>query len=238
VSEDEKLTAQKKPYNPLQKKNLAESIARAILEQAPRPLSETEDLGGAGVYIIYYIGDSPLYKPVAAKNKDGQFNQPIYIGKAIPKGGRKGGFADDDSASKGNALRDRLGQHHDSIKQAENLKIGDFKYRALVVDEIFIPLGENMLIEQLQPVWNRVIDGFGNKDPGVRRKDQYRSPWDVIHPGRKFAEKLGENPIAAEKYAEALKMFYETGKVAKPKKPAAVKATEQKDDDDEGDDEA
>ena len=88
MSEDEKLTAQKKPYNPLQKKNLAESIARAILEQAPRPLSETEDLGGAGVYIIYYIGDSPLYKPVAAKNKDGQFNQPIYIGKAIPKGGR------------------------------------------------------------------------------------------------------------------------------------------------------
>lgn len=26
------------------------------------------------------------------------------------------------------------------------------------------------------------------------RKDQYRSPWDVIHPGRKFADKLGVNP--------------------------------------------
>ena len=110
MSEDEKLTTQKKPYNPLQKKNLAESIARAILESTPRPLSETDDLGGAGVYIIYYTGDSKLYKPVAAKNKDGQFNQPIYIGKAIPKGGRKGGFADDDSASRGNALRERLGQ--------------------------------------------------------------------------------------------------------------------------------
>ena len=237
MTEDETLATHKRPYNPLQKRNLAESIARAILDLAPKSLSETDDLGGAGVYIIYYTGDSPLYKPIAAKNKDGQFNQPIYIGKAIPKGGRKGGFADDDSASRGNALRDRLGQHHDSIKQAENLKIGDFKYRALVVDEIFIPLGENMLIEQFQPVWNRVIDGFGNKDPGVRRKDQYRSPWDVIHPGRKFAEKLGENPIAPEKYVEALKTFYETGKVAKPKKPPTAKGTEQKNDEEEGGDE-
>jgi len=81
VSEDDKLTTQKKPYNPLQKKNLAESIARAILESTPRPLSETDDLGGAGVYIIYYTGDSRLYKPVAAKNKDGLFNQPSISAK-------------------------------------------------------------------------------------------------------------------------------------------------------------
>lgn len=39
---------------------------------------------------------------------------------------------------------------------------------------------------------NRAIDGFGNKDPGRRRARQFKSPWDVLHPGRKFAEKLGD----------------------------------------------
>lgn len=218
-----------KPYNPLQKKNLAESIVRAILEQPPRPLSRTEDLGGAGVYIIYYSGDSPLYTPVASLNADNKFGQPIYVGKAIPRGGRKGGFADDDSAMRGTALRDRIGQHHASIGEAENLKVGDFRFRALVVDEIFIPLGENMLIEQFRPVWNLVIDGFGNKDPGRRRKDQYRSEWDVLHPGRKFAEKLGENPILPEKYEIALTTFFETGRVLKPRKPATASGVEQTD---------
>lgn len=226
-----------KPYNPLRKKNLAESIVRAILNQTPRPMFKTDDLGGAGVYIIYYTGDSPLYGPITKKNAQDRFKQPIYIGKAIPKGGRKGGFTDDDSAMRGKALRDRIGQHHTSIDEAENLKVGDFSFRALVVDEIFIPLGENMLIEEFRPVWNLVIDGFGNKDPGRRRKDQYRSAWDVLHPGRKFAEKLGENPVSPEKYVASLTTFYETGKVVKPKKPPTAKGVEQKNDDDESDSE-
>ena len=140
-----------------------------------------------------------------------------------------GGFADDDSAMRGTALRDRIGQHHASIGEAENMKVGDFRFRALVVDEIFIPLGENMLIEQFRPVWNLVIDGFGNKDPGRRRKDQYRSEWDVLHPGRKFAEKLGENPILPEKYEIALTTFFETGRVLKPRKPATASGVEQTD---------
>ncbi|MBL8260560.1 MAG: Eco29kI family restriction endonuclease, partial [Candidatus Competibacteraceae bacterium] len=45
------------------------------------------------------------------------------------------------------ALRDRLRQHATSIDQAENLELGDFHYRCLVVDDIWIPLGENMMIE-------------------------------------------------------------------------------------------
>lgn len=63
-------------------------------------------------------------------------------------------------------MRDRLGQHHSYIDEADNLSVEDFWFRVLVVDEIFIPLGENMLIEAFRPVWNLVIDGFGNKDPG------------------------------------------------------------------------
>ena len=53
-----------------------------------------------------------------------------------------------------------------------------------MVDDIWIPLGENILIERFKPLWNQVIDGFGNNDPGGRRATQYRSHWDVLHPGK------------------------------------------------------
>lgn len=176
------------PYNPLDKMNLGRSVAEALLFSPVVPLAQIPDLIGAGVYAIYYSGGFEAYGPVAEKNKNGVFEQPIYVGKAVPKGARKGGLAFD--ASKGRALRDRLRQHAGSIGEAKNLSLGDFHFRSLVVDDIWIPLGENMMIEQFRPIWNLVIDGFGNKDPGKRRATQYRSPWDVLHPGRQFAEKL------------------------------------------------
>jgi len=101
-------------------------------------------------------------------------------------------------AAKGRALFDRLGQHAASIQEAKNLRLEDFYVRFLVVDDIWIPLGENMLIETFKPVWNRAIDGFGNKDPGRRRATQYKSPWDVLHPGRKFADKLASSALNVE----------------------------------------
>ncbi len=92
-------------------------------------------------------------------------------------------------------MADRLGQHMRSISEVSNLDVADFQVRHLMVDDIWIPLGENMLIEQFKPIWNRAIDGFGNKDPGRRRATQYKSPWDVLHPGRKFAEKLADGEL-------------------------------------------
>jgi hypothetical protein len=145
-----------------------------LLARAPLPLGSIENLTGAGVYVIYYTGDFAPYRPIAIENRDGAFNRPIYIGKAIPKGGRKGGITKDSSV--GRALADRLRQHAASIEEVENLRLGDFHVRHLVVDDIWIPLGENMLIETFKPVWNRAIDGFGNKDPGRRRATQYKSP--------------------------------------------------------------
>lgn len=173
-------------YNPLDKLNLARSIEGELLAREPVPLSATEDIRGAGVYAIYYSGDFEVYAPVADANRDGVFSKPIYVGKAIPKGGRKGGLTKDSSV--GRALAARLGQHATSIDEAGNLDLGDFHVRHLIVEDIWIPLGENMLIETFKPIWNRAIDGFGNKDLGRRRADQYKSPWDILHPGRKFAD--------------------------------------------------
>jgi hypothetical protein len=194
------------PYNPLDKINLGKSVARALLGQTAAKLSDTAKLRGAGVYAIYYTGSFPAYEPVAARNRNNEFRQPIYVGKAIPKGGRKGGIAAD--AGKGTALRDRLRQHAASIEQARNLDLGDFYHRSLVVDDIWIPLGENMLIETFRPVWNIVIDGFGNKDPGNRRATQHRSPWDILHPGRLFAEKLADGGMTPGDVARKLEHYF------------------------------
>ncbi len=184
------------PYNPLDKFNLARSIEVELLGRAAIPLGECDSISGAGVYAIYYTGKFAAYAAIAAANRKDEFKSPIYVGKAIPKGGRKGGLTKDSAI--GRALADRLRQHASSVDESSNLLLADFHVRHLVVDDIWIPLGENMLIETFKPVWNRAIDGFGNKDPGRRRATQYKSPWDVLHPGRKFAEKLADSSLTPE----------------------------------------
>jgi len=201
------------PYNPLDKLNIARSIETELLTRDPIPLADFPGIQGAGVYAIYYTGAHSAYAPVAEKNAGRAFGQPIYIGKAIPKGGRKGGLTAD--ASKGRALSDRLGQHASSVEQAIDLELCDFWVRHLVVDDIWIPLGENMLIETFKPVWNRAIDGFGNKDPGNRRKTQYKSPWDVLHPGRKVMEKLADSGLTRDFLLQRLKDYFAGAPLAK-----------------------
>jgi Eco29kI restriction endonuclease len=137
-------------YNPLDKVNLAKSIETELLTSAPSLLSDVGSLKGAGVYAIYYIGDFKPYVPIKLKNLNGLFSQPIYVGKAIPKGGRKGGLSIDLATSiMGRSLADRLGQHAQSIVETQNLKIEDFFVRYLVVDDIWIPLGETCLLKLL-----------------------------------------------------------------------------------------
>lgn len=212
------------PYNPLDKLNLAESIKNRVLERAPLPLSETERIAGAGIYLIYYVGPFEPYAPIAKANIDERFELPIYVGKAIPKGGRKGGLTKDSSL--GTPLADRLRQHAASIEEVTNLDLDDFLFRHLVVEDIWIPLGENMLIETFKPAWNVAIDGFGNKDPGRRRASQYKSPWDVLHEGRKFAEKLADSGVSSKFLAERVGDHL-AGRKLKPLPKKAKEAVEE-----------
>jgi len=190
------------PYNPLDKIRLGESVANAILKRPVEPLPPSEVFPGAGIYVIYYMGNFPAYCDIAEKNKDNRFQQPIYVGKAIPSGGRKGGIGSE--IPKGKPLYNRLKEHADSISEVKNLELKDFCCRYLVVDDIWIPLGESLLISGFSPVWNIVIDGFGNHDPGGGRYQQQRSPWDMIHPGRAWAMKCQANKKSED---EILKML-------------------------------
>jgi hypothetical protein len=195
-----------KPYNPLDKMNLGGSVADAMLESSVHPLGGLEPFHGAGIYAIYYTGDFEAYKPLAAKNTDGKFEAPIYVGKAVPPGARKGNFGLD--SEPGPALYKRLQEHAESVNVAENLKIEDFFCRFLVVDDIWIPLGESLLIAKFAPIWNKLIDGFGNHDPGRGRYEGARPKWDTLHPGREWAAKCAARVESPEQIAEEIKAYF------------------------------
>lgn len=79
------------PYNPLAKTNLADSIEREILKMPLVPLKDLQRFEGAGVYALYYAGTFEIYGPP----RDSLASEdacPIYVGKAIPEGGRIGGL--------------------------------------------------------------------------------------------------------------------------------------------------
>lgn len=184
-----------RPYNPLDYDNLGESVADALLESQVVPLNSLQPFPGAGIYAIYYTGGFPAYETLTHKNRDGNFTAPIYVGKAVPSGSRKGGRA---TSSQGQPLYKRLVEHAASIDQATNLGLEDFYCRFLVVEDIWIPLGESLIIEKFQPVWNVNVDGFGNHDPGRGRYQGQRPMWDTIHPGRGWATRLQPNRRAAD----------------------------------------
>ena len=131
------------PFNPLDKRHLGASVANALLESETYPLPP-EPFIGAGVYALYYLGDFPAYEVLAEVNRNGQYACPIYVGKAVPDGARKGGQGDD--VDPGTALFKRLTDHAKSLDAATNLKLEDFRCRFLSVDDIWIPLTESLLI--------------------------------------------------------------------------------------------
>ena len=192
------------PFNPLDKRHLGESVGQAMLRQLVVPMTDLVRFDGAGIYAIYYQGDFPAYAALAEKNQKNNFIAPIYIGKAVPKGTRKGGDLD---AEPGKVLSNRLMQHSRSIEEAINLDIADFHCRYLIVDDIWIPLGESLLIAKFDPLWNKLIDGFGNHDPGKGRHAGLRPRWDVLHPGRSWAARCQSREETADQIITEVKDY-------------------------------
>jgi hypothetical protein len=187
------------PFNPLDMDHLGESIANAMLLSDPTPLSDVPSFEGAGLYAIYYSGGFPAYQ-LLVNNTVEDFDIPIYVGKAIPEGARKGKKTAEGKAVR--ALAKRLRDHAKSVDDAENLDIADFACRWLVVEPFWIPLGERVLIRRFGgPVWNQIVEGFGNHDPGAGRRAGLRTRWDTLHPGRLFAPYFPARSESAEDIA-------------------------------------
>jgi hypothetical protein len=170
----------------LDKKSLANSITKEILDSEVHPLPPKVKFDGAGIYCLYYCGDfaSPVYQMISDANRD-SWKYPIYIGKAVPEGSRKGtvGLSE---APPGPRLYMRLREHSKSISNTATLSLEHFRCRFLVTDEIWIALGESVLLRKFKPLWNSKMTGFGNHTPGVGRPKQAHSKWDLLHPGRSW----------------------------------------------------
>lgn len=151
---------------------------------------------GAGVYALYYIGKTGLYGKFGQEINREEYRLPIYIGKAEPSGWRQSRSTENEKT--GGKLFDRLCQHARSVASARNLDVADFTCRLMILEGPVVAMiasVEAALIAMHRPLWNSVIDGFGNHNPGKKRFSGMLTQWDALHPGRAWAKKMsGEVP--------------------------------------------
>jgi hypothetical protein len=119
------------------------------------------------------------------------YKYPIYVGKAVPKGWRQFRVSYD-AATTSAELYSRIREHSRNLDKVDGIDIQDFSCRFVIFEAAssdIIGTIEAALIKLNKPLWNSALDGFGNHTPGKGRFNQAKSDWDVIHPGREWAEK-------------------------------------------------
>jgi len=145
---------------------------------------------GTGVYALYYMGTNTHYARYAELNRL-SYGYPIYVGKAVPSGWRKSRISDQPGNKKSELFR-RLSEHASNIEKGDGIALPEFSCRFVIFEDEgsdMISTIEAALIKLNMPLWNTAVDGFGNHTPGAGRFEQAKSDWDVIHPGRDWAEK-------------------------------------------------
>ena len=170
-------------------KSVVKEAVEFLTKTPIHPLPPATDFAGVGVYALYYLGSFDYYSHIARQNQQ-DCCQPIYIGKAVPAGWRTARTAHTDQDK---ALYQRLKEHARSISSVKNLEVLDFCCRFMILNGVetdLISAVESELIRTYRPLWNTVVDGFGNHDPGGGRYNQARSEWDVLHSGRGWADRL------------------------------------------------
>ncbi|MEB3357221.1 MAG: Eco29kI family restriction endonuclease [Synechococcales bacterium] len=179
------------PTNHIFRSSIFQQVVSEVIEFAlttpAQPLPPPKAFEGAGIYLLYYTGAFPPYDLVAQSNRRA-LSMPIYAGKAVPSGWRQARSA----TSASSALYRRLKEHAFSIKAAENLEVVDFQCRFAILEgeeSSLITAVEAATIRRYRPLWNSVIDGFGNHDPGINRYGQILAGWDTLHPGRSWEKK-------------------------------------------------
>lgn len=188
-------------FDPTEPRLIGHFVALALIAQERQALKDLTKFYGAGVYAIYYTGDADLYAPIS------RTETPIYVGKADPNANAK------TLIEQGTKLADRLNEHRKSIgKASTTLDIADFECRALAVQSGYQAAAESHLIRLFKPIWNnetRILFGIGKHGDSAETRANNKSPWDTLHPGRKWADANTEAKTANEIRAEVAKHFAE-----------------------------
>ena len=183
---------------------VGEVIATTLLDQTRIPLDSIGRFYGSGVYAIYYVGDFSAYIAAAGTQT------PLYVGKVDPAD-----HAAETSEAQGERLSNRLGEHRKNLLKAKNLRIEDFECRFLVVKSAWQNTAETYLINTFHPIWNNetnICFGFGKHGDSSSTRKNKRSPWDTLHPGRKWAmtKNTVPNELSAKQITKKILAHYET----------------------------
>lgn len=184
-------------FDPLSTVQLSNTICE-IFERQPLVSMEHEipRFEGAGLYALYYRGDSvQLYRPLAA------LQIPVYAGQ-----GRSSNSATGATVNEPYPVYSRLKKHRTSIIDGR-LPISEFRFRALLMPDVHADLGENGLRVGYEPVWNGPLNGFGSNEQGSTTRKSRKSKWDTVHGGRRrtygeVVHKPEELIAATEKHIE------------------------------------
>lgn len=185
-------------FDPTEPRLIGHFVALALIAQDRRPLADISKSYGAGVYAIYYTGDTDIYRAISGTET------PIYVGKADPPANAK------TVLDQGTKLTDRLNEHRKNIEKVAGIDITDFECRALAVQSGYQSSAEIHLIRLFSPIWNnetKILYGIGKHGDAATTRANNKSPWDTIHPGRAWAEDNNEAKTVAQINAEVAAHF-------------------------------
>jgi len=166
-------------FDPTNPEITAGIVSLALIAQDRQSLEHLTKFYGAGIYALYYTGNSVVYSAISGSET------PIYIGKASPKGNPK------TFKEQGPKLFSRLNEHKRNIEKVSGIMIADFEYRYLAVQSGFESAAEDRLISTFKPIWNKetnLLFGIGKHGDSAKTRQNNKSPFDTVHPGRKWAE--------------------------------------------------
>ena len=184
-------------------KSIAKFFTFNLVNSARLPLPEVLDkrFYGAGVYAIYYEGSD-----VKAYEKLSGTETPIYVGKADPAEP----YAET-TEGQGEALYKRLKEHAKNIGKTD-LEPCDFTCRYAAIQSGMQSAVEHFMIRFYQPIWNKEIKvcyGIGKHGDSAKTRANKRSPWDTMHPGRKWAVDTKEDQKSRAEVEEEIRKHLE-----------------------------
>lgn len=190
-------------FDPTNPQITAGIVSLALIARDRKPLEGLSKFYGAGIYSLYYKGPSEIYSAIS------ETETPIYIGKASPSGNPQ------TYKEQGQKLFKRLNEHKKNIEKVSGIEVSDFEYRSLVVQSGFEAAAEDRLISIFKPIWNKetnLLFGIGKHGDNAKTRQNNKSPFDTVHPGRKWADGSPEKETANDIIAK-VKKYNETSKI-------------------------
>jgi len=190
---------------------IAKFFAFNFIASPKLPLAELskKPFWGSGVYAIYYHGKKePAYAPISGTET------PIYVGKADPTNA----FAETIEAQ-GKVLFKRVKFHAGNIAKT-GFDLRDFRYRTATIQSGMQASVEEFMLRLFRPIWNRsvgVMHGLGKHGDSPTTRANKRSPWDTMHPGRKWAEGTTKNQAERHEIIARIEAHFKSHQVIRDK---------------------